>query len=100
MGGGPTAFNGSASHRPRLCPDIRVYLPVLPASVPGPAIIPAVPVSAPVSAPVVVFPVVVLPAAVTAVVVVVTVAECENFRDLHFRPFIPFPGTFSFPKKS
>ncbi len=73
------------------------YLPELAASVPGPAIIPAVPVSAPV---VVVFPVVIVPVLVMPVVVVATVAECENFRDLHFRPFIPSPGTFFFPKKT
>jgi hypothetical protein len=48
---------------------------------------------------VVVFPVVIVPVVVMPVVVVATVAECENFRDLHFRPFIPSPGTFFFPRR-
>jgi hypothetical protein len=55
----------------------------------------------PVTAEVVVLPVkvflaVVVTVAVMAIVVAATVAGCENMRDLHLFPFIPFLDT-SFP---
>ncbi len=50
--------------------------------------------------PVVVFPAVVLPVVVVATAVVATVAHCENFRDLHFCPFVPFLWDLLSPDKT